>query len=359
MFQISFDATEPRHRYLDHRFTAEFHRADYNWASLARCDGNLAANRTAISYSLVLAAAVASGQSFWIRWTDTNATGSDDGLGIDNFSITPRAAVPVPGALAINDVALAEGNTGATDLTFTVTRSGGTAGAVTADWALNFGTADAADLITTTLTGTVSFADGESSRTITIQVAGDTTFEANETFTIDLSNVTGGATISDASGTGTITNDDAAPAGTLAIDDVATAEGNSGTTNMVFTVTRSGGSAGAVDATWTVANGTTNAADFSGALTGTVSFADGQTSATVTVGIAGDTTFEPNEAFTVTLSAPTGGATIGDAAGAGTITNDDAAPAIANVWINEFNYDHGGYADPTNSSRSPGSPEPT
>ena len=338
VFQISFDATDLSTGTWTTVSQLNF-TAPVTTGTVGARDGNLAANRTAISYSLVLAAAVASGQSFWIRWTDTNASGSDDGLGIDNFSITPRAAVPVPGALAINDVALAEGNAGATDLTFTVTRSGGTSGAVTADWALNFGTADAADLITTTLTGTVSFADGESSRTITIQVAGDTTFEASETFTIDLSNATGGATISDASGTGTITNDDVAPAGTLAINDVAVAEGDSGTTNMVFTVTRSAGSAGAVSATWTVANGTTNAADFSGALTGTVSFADGETSATVTVAVAGDTTFEPNEAFTVNLTAPIGGATIGDAAGAGTITNDDAAPAVANVWINEFNYD--------------------
>lgn len=341
VFQISFDATDLSSGTWTTVSQLNF-TAPVTTGTTGARDGNLAANRTAISHSLVLAAAVASGQSFWIRWTDTNATGSDDGLGIDNFSITPRAAAPAPGALAINDVTMAEGNAGATDLTFTVTRSGGTAGAVTADWALNFGTADAADMVTTTLNGNVSFADGEASRTITIQVAGDTTFEPSETFTIDLSNVTGGATISDASGAGTITNDDAAPAGTLAIDDVSLAEGNSGTTNMVFTVTRSGGSAGAVDATWTVANGTTSAADFSGALTGTVSFADGQTSATVTVGIAGDTTFEPNESFTVNLTAPTGGATIGDAAGAGTITNDDAAPAVANVWINEFNYDPAG-----------------
>jgi hypothetical protein len=45
-------------------------------------------------------------------------------------------------------------------------------------------------------------------------------------------------------------------------------------------------------------------ADFSGPLTGTVSFADGETSATVTVAVAGDTAYEANETFTVTLSAP-------------------------------------------------------
>jgi uncharacterized protein len=340
-FQISYDATSLTTGTWTTVSALTF-TAPVTTGTVGALNGNLAANQTAISSTLTLANAIASGQSFWIRWIDGNATSSDDGLGIDNFSITAQAAAPAPGNLAINDVAISEGNTGATDLTFTVTRSGGTAGAVTADWALNFGTVDAADLVTSTLGGTVSFADGQSTATVTIQVAGDTVFEANETFAIDLSNATGGATITDASGAGTITNDDAAPAGTLSINDVTIVEGNSGTTNMVFTVTRTDGSAGAVSATWTIANTSTNAADFTGALTGTVSFADGETSATVTVGIAGDTVFETNEAFTVTLSAPTGGAAIGDASGAGTITNDDAAPAIANVWINEFNYDPAG-----------------
>lgn len=129
--------------------------------------------------------------------------------------------------------------------------------------------------------------------------------------------------------------------GDLSINDVSIAEGNSGTTDLVFTVTRSGGSAGAVEATWTVSNGTTDAADFAGPLTGTVQFADGQTSATITVKIAGDTALEGNETFTVTLSNPTGGATLVDPSGTGTITNDDLGP-IANVFVNEINYDPAG-----------------
>ena len=335
-FQISFDATSlSTGTWLDVD-SLDF-LAPIMSGTAGALDGNAAANRSALSATLS-ALNIANGATFWIRLVDVDATSSDDGLAIDDFSIIGAAAVG-PGALAINDVSVAEGNTGATDLTFTVTRSGGSAGAVTADWALNFGTADAADLVTSTLNGTISFADGQTTATVTIQVAGDTVFEGNETFTIDLSNATGGATITDASGTGTITNDDAAPAGTLNINDVSIVEGNAGTTNMVFTVTRADGSAGAVSATWTIANATTNAADFSGALTGTISFADGETSATITVAVAGDTAFEANETFTVTLTAPTGGVAIGDASGAGTITNDDAAPAIANVWINEFNYD--------------------
>ena len=117
-------------------------------------------------------------------------------------------------------------------------------------------------------------------------------------------------------------------------------EGNSGSSEMAFTVTRSGGSDGAVSANYTIEfSGSANAADLATAtLGGTVSFADGQTAATILVPIAGDTVSEANETFAVTLSSPAGGATIADAGATGTIVNDDLAP-VANVFINEFHYD--------------------
>lgn len=339
-FQISFDATS-----LSTGTWIDVDTLDFNAVITAgtagALDGNAAANRTAIS-ATISSLSIGNGATFWIRLVDVDASGGDDGLAIDDFSLTGFPAVATPGALAINDVTLAEGNSGTTNFTFTVTRSGGTAGAVSATWTLANGTSDNADFTTTPQTGSVNFLDGETSKTITITVAGDTTVEGNDTFFVNLTAPTGGATISDGQGLGTITNDDTPPVGSLAINDVSIAEGNSGSSNLIFTVTRSGGSAGAVDATWTLTNGTTNAADFATAtFTGTVSFADGQTTATITIPIAGDTTVEANETFTVTLSAPTGGATITDASGTGTITNDDVPP-IANVWINEIHYDNAG-----------------
>lgn len=56
-------------------------------------NGNLAANQTAVSPSSTFTVSVANGADFWIRWTDFNATGADDGLAVDNFSIT---ALPEP-----------------------------------------------------------------------------------------------------------------------------------------------------------------------------------------------------------------------------------------------------------------------
>ncbi|WP_375427102.1 Calx-beta domain-containing protein [uncultured Sphingomonas sp.] len=142
----------------------------------------------------------------------------------------------------------------------------------------------------------------------------------------------------------------AAANGTLSIGDASIVEGNGGATDIVFTVTRADGSDGAVSASYSVAfgmgAGQASAADFAPgfAATGTVSFVAGQTIATVRLPVAGDTAFEADEAFTVELSAPQGGAALGDAVATGTIVNDDAAPPAgpANVFINEIHYDNVG-----------------
>ena len=126
--------------------------------------------------------------------------------------------------------------------------------------------------------------------------------------------------------------------GALSINDVTANEGDAGTTAFTFTVTRSGGSDGAVSASYSLQNVTTNAADFVSVAGGTVSFAAGETSQTITVQVAGDALVEAHETFRVLLDTPTGGATIIDGSGLGTITSEELPP-IANVWINEFHYD--------------------
>ncbi|MGB3167105.1 MAG: lamin tail domain-containing protein, partial [Alteraurantiacibacter sp.] len=133
--------------------------------------------------------------------------------------------------------------------------------------------------------------------------------------------------------------------GALSVDDVSTIEGDSGTTAFVFTVTRSGGSDGAVSTDWAVAFGSADAADLTGATSGTVNFADGETSAIITVSVIGDTAIEADESFTVELSNPQGGATILDGSGDGTILNDDVDTTPvgpAQVFVNEVHYDNAG-----------------
>jgi uncharacterized protein len=148
-----------------------------------------------------------------VRVMTTNAVGNDEWVGIDDISVTSQEIIVAqPGTLSIADASVAEGNSGSTQLSLTVSRTGGSAGAVSASYELTFGTATADDFAAGQLfTGTVNFADGETSRTITFDVAGDADFEADEDFTVTLSSPTGGATLGDAVATGTITNDDAAP----------------------------------------------------------------------------------------------------------------------------------------------------
>ena len=121
----------------------------------------------------------------------------DQGLGTDD-------ATAVVGDISIGDVTIADGNSGTKTATFTVSRTGTAAFAV--DFATANGTAAAgSDYLATG--GTLSFAAGQATRTVSVTINGDTSIEPNETFFFNLTNATGG-TIIDGQGLGTISNDD-------------------------------------------------------------------------------------------------------------------------------------------------------
>lgn len=111
----------------------------------------------------------------------------------------------------------------------------------------------------------------------------------------------------------------------FSIDDVTHQEGDSGTTNFVFTVTKTGSTTVATSVNYTTVNGsaTTGDNDYT-STSGTVSFGPSVTTQQITVMVNGDATVEPDEAFTVHLDTPVN-ASIADPDGTGTITNDDAA----------------------------------
>ncbi len=100
-------------------------------------------------------------------------------------------------------------------------------------------------------------------------------------------------------------------------------EGLTGTTPASFTVTLAAASSSSQTVNYSVVNGTTNSGDFSGVLTGSVTFAPGETSKTFQIQIAGDAVIEKSEAFSVVLSNPTSGLTLGTASANVTIVNDD------------------------------------
>ncbi len=131
---------------------------------------------------------------------------------------------------------------------------------------------------------------------------------------------------------GTPVSQPAAPS--IAIADASVAEGNSGTKNATFTVSLSSASTSPVTVGYSTASGTAIAGQDFTALSGTLTFAPGVTSQQVNVAVTGDTTVEPNETFTVTLSNPTG-ATIADGSATGTITNDDTPTTTPGVSISD------------------------
>ncbi|NJC32484.1 uncharacterized protein YhjY with autotransporter beta-barrel domain [Xanthomonas arboricola] len=227
--------------------------------------------------------------------------------------------------LSINDVSVNEGNAGTTNATFTVSLSqpAGTGG-VSFDIATADGTATAGvDYVASSLTGQTIPA-GSSSATFTVLVNGDTLSEPNETFFVNVSNVTG-ASVGDGQGQGTIVNDDALPA--LSIDDVSVNEGNSGTTTATFTVSLSAASGQTVSVNYITADGTATAGSDYAARSGTLTFAPGVTAQGVAITVNGDTAVEPNETFSVGLSGASN-ASIARATGTGTIVNDDVVVVV-------------------------------
>jgi hypothetical protein len=231
-----------------------------------------------------------------------------------------------PVLISIADSSVVEGNVGTTPMTFTVTLAAPATGTVTVNYATTPGTATAvADFIAET--GTVTFAPGDTSEEITIDVVGDVLFEPNETFTVTLSSPSANGAISDGSATGTITNDDGVTL--INISDAMVAEGNAGTSTLTFTVTLTAPAVENVTVNYATANGTATAesGDYV-AETGTVTFTPGDQSETITIDVNGDLLFEANETMTVTLSNASVNANIADGTGTGTITNDDAVSVI-------------------------------
>lgn len=132
----------------------------------------------------------------------TIKTGAQSATKVATFRVT-GGYVP---AASVADASVAEGNAGTATLSLPVTLSARSTDTVSIDYAAADGTArQPADYAPAS--GTLSFAPGETSKTIGVAVVGETTYEPDETLTLTLGKAIG-ATIADGSATGTITNDD-------------------------------------------------------------------------------------------------------------------------------------------------------
>ncbi len=245
-------------------------------------------------------------------------------IAIDNFKFL---AVNVP-FIFINNASTTEGNSGTKTLTFAVTLANSSASSFTVDYATADNTATTANLDYVSASGTITFAgfSGEI-QTILVTLNGDNTPELDETFFVNLTNVSlPNVNIFDGQGIGTIQNDEGAVLAIAAANAVKI-EGNSGTTPFFFTVNRTGDLSGASTVNYTVSgNGAApaNAADFGGSFPGgTVSFNPLEASRQIQINVSGDLTDENNEGFAVTLSGASSGSIITTASATGSIIDDE------------------------------------
>jgi hypothetical protein len=214
---------------------------------------------------------------------------------------------------------IVEGNSGTKELTVSITLSAASTTPVTVTYATANGTAAAgSDYLAAS--GTVTFAPGETSKTITIAVNGDRLGEHDETFYVNLSGATN-ATIANGQGVGTILDDEPR----ISISDVTKAEGKKGqTTLFTFTITLSAAYDQPVTMSFRTVNGTAKTSDNDYvSKTGTLTFASGQTTKTITIEVKGDSKREANETFSLDLFGLSGNALFTKNRGLGTILNDD------------------------------------
>ena len=133
-------------------------------------DGNDPANRTALSAALT-GLSILDGTTFWVRWTDFDASGADDGLAVDDLSLTPDRAPQVVSILRADP-----SPTNAASVDFTVTLSEAVSGVDTTDFALTTSGLVGASVSAVTGSGavyTVSVSTGSGSGTLRLDLIDD------------------------------------------------------------------------------------------------------------------------------------------------------------------------------------------
>ena len=225
------------------------------------------------------------------------ATDGSQATANDTFDLLIAEGTHLPG-LSINDVTVTEGTGGSVSAMFRVSLSAASTLPITVRYATANGTATVGSDFTTA-SGTLTFSPGQTSKTFTVMVTGDSLDEAQETFFVNLSTPTNALTF-DGQGQGTITDNDNAPA--LSINNVSVTERTGSPVNAVFTVKLSAKSGLPITVHYATANRTAVAPNDFDATSGTVTFAPGDLSKTITVPVTGDSLDEANELFLLNLS---------------------------------------------------------
>jgi len=233
----------------------------------------------------------------------------------------------------------------------TVVRTEGDTGAVSVEYETNEDTATGGDDYATH-NGRLDFADGESSKTITIAIVDDSDSEGSETFTIDLKNPTNGSEIvspssaevriidNESGATSSATGGDAPEEGALGFGASAYGIAENAGELRVY-VNRRGGNTGEVTVQYATSNGTADAGDEYTQASGTLTFADGDTSKYFTIAITDNTTKKGNKTFNMQLTNPTGDAILDSASSVQvTIIDEEAiSTGTGSMQIDKGAYD--------------------
>lgn len=289
-----------------------------------KLDDTGAINGTCTIYSATNFPAVASTATLLAtdQGTIPSAVISPSAGGVQDFTATSATVCASTPSVSIKDVSLLEGDSGTTNAVFTVSLSAASLQTVSVDYSTPGNTATAGnDFVSTS--GSLTFSPGQTTKTITVVINGDTQVEPDETFSVVLSNASNASIANQA--TGTIKNDDGA---TISIADASVTEINSGSNTISFAVTLSAPSPSSVTVKWKTADGTaTFPTDYISAF-GTLSFPPGSTTQSVDITVNGDILGEPNETFAVNLSNSVN-APILDGQAVGTILDNDSPVGIS------------------------------
>lgn len=205
---------------------------------------------------------------------------------------------------------------------FTVTKSAATTSSCSVNYATAGGTATSGSDFTAA-SGTLTFTGSQMSQTFSVATIDDTAVESAETFSASLSSPSTGATIGTGTATATINDNDTCNGVnfTIASNGAVTEGGTSG-----FTVTKNGSTGSTCSVNYATASGTaTSGSDFTAA-SGTLSFSPAQSSQVVNVTTIDDTAVESAETFSMSLSGPSGGSTLGSPSSATATINDNDVP---------------------------------
>lgn len=266
---------------------------------------------------------LAAGGSYTVTAAKTDYTFAASPQTYSSLSANQTAnytATPIPGTVQFSQASYSATEGGGSVL-IVVTRTSHSAGAATVSYSTAAGGTATAGSDYTATSGTLSFADGETSKSFSLTVANDTLDEDDETVSVLLDAASGALLGPQSTATITILDDEPPPS--VAVADAAVTEGSSGTTNASFAVTLSAPSAKTVTVSYATADDTAAApADYT-AVSGTLTFNPGETAKTLLVAVNGDTAGEADEQFFLNLSAATN-ATVSRTRGVCTITDDEA-----------------------------------